>query len=240
LVRAPPMGLRQRTKRQTGNVKALGHLVGKINRIVLIYGRVNFFSSPMNIKGRINPILMLGFALLQGCATQSTRPGTRLVSEAKTLLNLAETHRNMPSVAAGYYLDAAHRASRTLEISSKTERHEAILIYNRAAEELTVLLRSTPALWNRTQTFHSSQSSYRLHFASSMKQNGILDPDYFTFFRTRKQVREQNLAQRDRENGLGGILVGVNQPKDPRALFLPLVGVTAPVTVALDFSEVNE
>ena len=188
----------------------------------------------MNANSGQKLTLMLGLVLLQGCATQTTGPGARLVSEARTRLNLAESHRSEPSVAAGYYLEAAQLA--TQSASPKADKEDAIKIYNRASEELTVLLKSTPDLWNRTETFNSPHRTYRLHFAQKGIESGTWDPDYFTFFRTRQQVRRQAMAQGDLENGLGGRVVGVNQPKDPRALFLPVVGVAAPVTVTLEFA----
>ena len=191
----------------------------------------------MNINGslRFTSILITGILLLEGCATQS---GNRVISEARNSLNQAEAHRKEPSVAAGYYLDAAQLATRSLTASTKDE--EAVKVYNQASEELTVLLKETPDLWNRTETFNSPHGTYRLHFAPGVKQAGVWDPGYFTFFRTTKQVNESNLTQRDQTKGLGGVLVGVYKPKDPRSLFLPVVGVAAPVTVTLDFKGENK
>jgi len=190
------------------------------------------------IKKRIqmHASLLVVIVLLSGCATPSTEPGSREISAARTSLNLAVKNRSTPRVAAGYYLDAGHLASQTLAVSSGKRTDDALKVYNRAAKELTAMLSSSPDLWNRTETFNSPHGTYRLHFAPGLKQSGVWAPGYFTFFRTRNEVNERNLAQRDFDKGLGGILVGVNKPKDPRSSFLPLVGVSAPVTATLDFA----
>ncbi|MEI8340291.1 MAG: alpha/beta hydrolase [Verrucomicrobiota bacterium] len=185
------------------------------------------------MRNQIQTSLLAVLLLLSGCATQ---PGNREISEARASLNLAERNRSHPAIAAGYYLDAGHLAAQTLAVSSGKSTADAIKVYNRAAEELTVLLSSTPELWNRTETFNSPHGTYRLHFAPGLKSSRTWDPGYFTFFRTSQEMKEQSLAQRDHDKGLGGDLVGVSKPKDPRSQFLPLVGVAAPVTVTLDFA----
>ncbi len=159
-----------------------------------------------------------------------------IVSAAR--LSLAEARRTQsdPRTAVGHYLDAADAAVQSVGLSSgNAGSEEARSIYNTASQEVTVLLRSSAELWNRTETIPSYNGTYRLRFAAGSHQNGTWDPGYFDFFRTPRQVHEKLAHQEARINDWGGVLVGVYKPADPRKYFLPLVGLAVPVTAALDF-----
>jgi hypothetical protein len=52
----------------------------------------------------------------------------------------------------GHYLDAAYTASGLMSGSTGNEATDARLTYNNACQEMTVLLRSSDQLWNRTTT----------------------------------------------------------------------------------------
>jgi pimeloyl-ACP methyl ester carboxylesterase len=146
------------------------------------------------------------------------------------------THPSDPRTAVGHYLDAADAALRAQSISSRNGvSDEARSIYNAAAQEVAVLLRPSAELWNQTETIPAHDGVYRLHFAAGSHKNGTWDPGYFDFFRTPEQVHEKIAHQERRINDWGGVLVGVYKPSDPRKYFLPLVGLSVPVTAALDF-----
>ena len=181
---------------------------------------------------------MLALVLLipAGCAIWEKGPGGPHVSAAHASLTLADNSQTKePKAAIGYYLDAASLAARTLAESAEKSDDDARNVYNEAAAQLTLLLRSKPEWWNRTESFHSPRGTYRLRFAPESKSGGIWDPNYFTFFRTRGQVDEKLIKQQFISQGLGGILVGVRKVADPKKYFYPLVGVSAPVTATLDF-----
>ena len=152
-------------------------------------------------------------------------------------MNLAKSSRSKPTVAAGYYLDAARAAAQTLTDTSNPVRTDAMEVYNQASSDLTQLLRETPDLWNHTETIQSPLFAYHLHFAPASRASGIWDPGFFDFFRTRDQVKNTKFKHENERKGLGGVLVGVNKPNDPRKYFYPKVGVAAPVTVSLNFAE---
>ena len=131
---------------------------------------------------------------------------------------------------AALYLDAAAEAGfRGADTSDR-------VTYNKAAAELTVLLRSSDhgRLWNHPQTFTCGSHSYRLHYAAATR-DGIWNPDYFTSFTEADKVKANpEIKRANREDGIGGTLVGVHQT-DPLEKFSPKVGVAAPVTAVLDF-----
>ena len=194
---------------------------------------------PVDLPGKIIGLLFLfGGASVSGAQGTDRMPSATtqaIISEAR--LNLAEARktRSDARTAVGHYLEAADGALRVVGSSSPNERSEVHLIYDSACEEVTVLLHSTGELWNKPQMIHSGKSTYRLRFATGSRKDGTWDPKYFDFFRTPKQVHEKTAHQEARINDLGGVLVGVYKPSDPREYFLPLAGVACPVTVILDF-----
>ena len=174
--------------------------------------------------------------LFAGCATSLTGPDGRAISEARKSLNLAKRNQSTPAVAAGYYLDAANIASKTVASSSKIVEADSTQVYNEASRELALMLSQTPELWNRTETLRSPRFTYHLHFAPGSHETGVWDPAYFDFFRSRNQVKNTKFKLEDETKGLGGVLVGVTKPNDPRKYFYPKVGVAMPVTSTLDFA----
>jgi hypothetical protein len=131
------------------------------------------------------------------------------------------------------YLDAAAEASALL--GSRGSGEAGAAVYNKAAADLTVLLRASSQgnLWNRPLTLTSGSQTYHLHFAKGTR-DGVWDPSYFTTFKPAADVPDKNIARRNFQNGVGGALVGVHKT-NPLESFLPLIGVTAPVTAVLDF-----
>src|ERR1700731_426469 len=111
-----------------------------------------------------------------------------IVSQARLSLAEARKTQSNPRTAVGHYLDAADGAVRSVGVSSGNEA-EARSIYNAASQEVAVLLRSSPELWNRTETIPSPDGIYRLRFAAASRKEGTWDPGYFDFFRTAKKLR---------------------------------------------------
>lgn len=136
---------------------------------------------------------------------------------------------------AALYLSSASEASSLLDSPNSGEA--ARVIYNQAATDLTVLLRSAGQgrMWNRPLTLTTGGKTYRLRFARGTR-DGIYDPAWFTSFTPANKVDMDSVKNRHRQDGIGGALVGVRKttPLEP---FSPLVGVTAPVTATLDFKD---
>jgi pimeloyl-ACP methyl ester carboxylesterase len=108
-------------------------------------------------------------------------------------------------------------------------------LYNRAASDLTVVLRAAERgdMWNRPLTFSAGGDSYRLQFTPGTAK-GIWSPDTFTSFVPAARVSLKNIRRRNVQTGVGGALVGVRH-KHPREPFTFQWGVTGPVTATLDF-----
>jgi triacylglycerol esterase/lipase EstA (alpha/beta hydrolase family) len=106
--------------------------------------------------------------------------------------------------------------------------------YNTAAAELTILLRSADGgrLWNRPITLNNDRESYRLRLQPASP--GIWAPDYFTSFELSDSIKETLIRKENFQQGVGGALVGV-RTVTPGQNFVPLRGLTAPVTATLDF-----
>jgi pimeloyl-ACP methyl ester carboxylesterase len=166
---------------------------------------------------------------IASCAPTSAPPSNGV---AQHQLNQAESAKLTPEQRAVLYLDAARQAASNLD---RDPSGEAMEIYNRAAAELTVLLRSEKRgiLWNRPLTLSSGSSSYQLRFARATG-DGVWNPDYFTSFTAADQVDLKTIKRRNVRQGVGGALVGVRKT-EPLEAFSPLVGVAAPVTAVLDF-----
>ncbi|MBC8128026.1 MAG: alpha/beta fold hydrolase [Gloeobacteraceae cyanobacterium ES-bin-144] len=138
-----------------------------------------------------------------------------------------------PEQRAVLYLDSAKEASALL--GSKSSGEAATEIYNKAATDLTVLLRSANQgrMWNRSLTLVSGGTKYNLRFTKE-NRDGVWNPSYFTSFTPASEVELKTIKHRNHQDGIGGALVGVRKTATLEA-FSPLVGVTAPVTAVLDF-----
>ena len=167
------------------------------------------------------------------CAPSGLPPAEGLHRSAVHSLEQAASPKATPEQRAALYLDAAREASALLD--SPSSGASARQIYNKAAADLTVLLRAenNGALWNRPLTLQSGGNSYRLRFAQGTR-DGVWGPDYFTSFTPAGEVDLKTIDRRNRQDGIGGALVGVHK-NDPLEVFSPLVGITAPVTAVLDF-----
>ena len=148
---------------------------------------------------------------------------------AAVLLSQAEAKATPADQRAALYLSAAAEAGfRGTDTSDRAS-------YNKAAAELAVLLRGTDngRLWNHPQTFTCGTHTWRLHFAKASR-DGVWDPDYFTSFIPSDTVKIGEMKRINRQNGIGGALVGVHQ-SNPVEHFSPKAGISAPVTAVLDF-----
>jgi pimeloyl-ACP methyl ester carboxylesterase len=155
--------------------------------------------------------------------------------QAAKELHEARSARASTEQRLGHYLQAAAEAGPLL--GQGAEAPALRDIYNAAAAEVTVLLRSADGgrLWNHPLTVTAGGTSYQLRFAPASRQEGTWAPGYFTAFETPRQVHERRIRLQVRAAGFGGTLVGINRPADPAKFYFPSVGVAGAVTAVLDF-----
>ncbi|RPJ35054.1 MAG: hypothetical protein EHM17_04085 [Verrucomicrobiaceae bacterium] len=185
----------------------------------------------MNIKPL--RLTLLAALALTACAPNGLPPAEGLHQSAVTHLREARKQALTDEQRAVLYLDSAREASSILDSHESGE--SARVIYNKAAADLTVLLRSAQngGMWNRPLTLSHGGTSYKVRFAKGTR-DGVWDPDHYTSFTQAETVDLKTIKRHNRVDGIGGALVGVRKTS-PLEPFSPLVGVAAPVTAVLDF-----
>lgn len=185
---------------------------------------------------KIPPLLppLAAALVITACAPVRLPPGE---GEHRTaVVHLKEAGKKTTSAAerAALYLTSAAEAEDLLD--SPASGAAAREIYNKSAADLTVLLRSAEggSLWNRPLTLRSGDTTWRLRYARGTR-DGVWDPSRFTSLIPASEVDMKTLHRRNRQDGIGGALVGVRK-MDPVEPFAPrLAGVNAAVTAVLDF-----
>ena len=172
-------------------------------------------------------------ALAAGCATGPAAREAPDIAAAHALREARSIHFSTEARVA-HYLDAASLT--VSRLGSGTEPTPPREIYNAAAAELTITLRSEDRgrLWNRPLTLTGEQRTYHLRLQSATPN--VWSPDYFNSFEDAGKV-ETKMIKRRSENiqpGVGGALVGI-RITSPRENFAPARGIAAPVTATLDF-----
>ena len=177
-------------------------------------------------------LLCVAFAVT-ACVNTPVAPDQTETRSAAAFLKAAGSQATPAEQRAVLYLQSAAEAS--AQLGSLSSGAPARLIYNQAATDLTVLLRGAEQgrLWNHPITLASGSATYHLRFAKASR-DGVWDPNEFTSFKPAAAVPEKAIRRKDRQDGVGGALVGVHQSQ-PLAPFSPRVGVTAPVTALIDF-----
>ena len=186
----------------------------------------------MNSRLHIFPVFAV--LALGACAPTGLPPAEGPHRSAVVSMEQAASPKATPEQRAALYLQAAREASALLD---SPDSAAARSIYNKAAADLAVLLRSEDdgSLWNRPLTLDSGGATYRLRFAKGTR-DGQWDPAYFTAFTPADDVDLKTIERRNRQDGVGGALVGVRKT-EPLEAFSPPVGVTAPVTAVLEFRD---
>ena len=172
--------------------------------------------------------------VLSGCVSQPLPPEEAEHRAAAVHLKEAGAKTTPAEQRAALYLASAAESYDLLD--SPTAGQAARVLYNQAATDLVMLLRSSEngALWNRPLTLSSGGTTWRLRYAAA-NRNGTWDPGRFTSFTPAAEVDLKTIEHRNRQDGIGGALVGVRK-MDPTEAFAPrIAGVTAPVTAVLDF-----
>jgi hypothetical protein len=171
--------------------------------------------------------------LLSNCAHQGLPPEEGFHRSAVISLKQADSKSLTTEQRAALYIEAARDAAALLDSSGSAET--ARTIYNQAATDLTVLLRSSDngRMWNRPLALESRGKTYLLRFAPK-SADGIYQPDWFASFVAADDVDMDSVENRHRQDGVGGALVGIHETT-PREPFSTKIGVTTPVTATLDF-----
>ncbi len=180
----------------------------------------------------INLPILAGLAIA-GCAPTALPPKESLHREAAAQLQQAGTASFSAEQRAVHYLAAAEQAAPLL--GSATSGEPARLIYNQAAANLTVLLRTADQgrRWNQTLTLTSGDATYHLRFAKATR-DGVWDSGYFTGMTQSEKIPNGDLERRNLRSGVGGILVGNHRPAT-LPLHLRPCGINAAVTATLEF-----
>jgi hypothetical protein len=181
------------------------------------------FRRPKSFTLALIPLL----CVLASCAT--TNVGTRQETAAEALLAEAR-HARDPAAQIGFALAAADQAARNLSVG------DARLTYNAACIELAARVGKFTSGVSLPATFSTPSGAYRLEFSAD-RPSGAWDPSLFAELLPTDELKNQRLVSKPPLSGYGGALVGVSLPPNPRALLLPRVGVSAPVTAVVDFSK---
>jgi pimeloyl-ACP methyl ester carboxylesterase len=200
---------------------------------LLAFAENNLSSSHTVLHQKLRNILLVWCCLvIAGCANQ---PISSPVSQAWISLKQARRSRADAKTAIGYYLNAADFALKSANSSSP----DCQAIYNSACQELAILLKADPALWNQNEVVSAGGQTYRLQFVRRSHQTGVWDPSYLDDLADPGQLRRRFRLLKRHKIGWGGVLVGVHRPADPRKYFLPPDGLAVPVTAAIDFTPVR-
>lgn len=185
------------------------------------------------MKSPVFILPLLSLLVATGCVNQTLPPEVGIQRASVSHLREAGVKTTPEEQRACLYLQSASEAQALL--GSKESAEAARVVYNKAAADLTVLLRTADQgrMWNRPLTLSSGGTTYRVRFAKG-SSIGVWDPNYFTSFTPASEVPQKTLHRENRQNGFGGALVGVHK-REPAEPLTPKVGVTAPVTATLDF-----
>jgi pimeloyl-ACP methyl ester carboxylesterase len=185
-----------------------------------------------------NPRLCLRFitliyvALFAGCATTPQGHSRVQYAPAENILREARSEQVPVEQRAADYLQAAAMTAPLL--GGGDEETPARNTYNTACGELTSLLRLGDGgrLWNRPLSLAGHNTAYRLRLEPA--SDAVWSPSYFTSFVPSADIRKKLIKDGNRQQGVGGSLVGVRIVNPPEK-FAPRRGITAPVTATLDF-----
>src|SRR5262249_2588316 len=175
-------------------------------------------------------------AFLASCATApQTARGPEYPATASIMREARSASLPVEKRAADYLQAAAVTAPL---LGSGYEETPARNTYNTACGELTVLLRWSEGgrLWNQPLTLAGNNTTYHLRFEPA--SYAVWAPNYFTSFVPSAQIKHELIKDPNRQQGIGGSLVGVRLVNPPEK-FAPRRGITAPVTATLDFHSTN-
>jgi len=165
-------------------------------------------------------------AVIAGCASTPSQvaPSEAPVTAADLLAQAEKA--TQPQERLGLLLAAAEKAEARLKQSGNDSDR---LIYNTACAEFAV------TWWKSGKglsTLQTPDGPVQLN-VSPGTASGQWAPGYLNELLLPSQFAEQSLVQQTPLDGVGGFVVGVHKPKDPRARLFPLQGIPVPVTAVL-------
>ena len=167
--------------------------------------------------------------VLVACATPDGGMRGEKATTADALLAEARQAKD-PVAQIGFALAAADSAARNLSVG------DARLTYNAACVELAARVGKSTGGVSLPATFSTRSGTYRLEF-NTTRSSGVWNPSFFAELLPTDELKNKQLVSKPPLPGYGGALVGVSLPPNPRELLLPKVGVSAPVTVVVNFSK---
>jgi pimeloyl-ACP methyl ester carboxylesterase len=178
---------------------------------------------------------LVAVVLLAGCASrESTAPvGSSSVSrthapDAAEMLRQSGSRARTFEQRLGLAVAAADLAAQSVA-KGGTDRDR--LLYNDACVSVAVLSRkvSLPA------TLVTPAGTYRLE-ADRNQGAGRWNTSYFSDLIPTAGIKNKTFVAKQPPSGFGGALVGVHRAPNPRDLYLPRVGVSAPVTAVVNIA----
>lgn len=173
------------------------------------------------------PVLFAAL-MLAGCASrESTIPAQG--PDAAGLLRGSRSSARTFENRLGLAVAAADLAAQAVAKNGTNAERQ---LYNDACASVAVLSRKV----SLPVTLATPAGTYRLD-ADSAQSAGRWDPSYFTELIPTAKIKNKSLVAKRPQTGFGGALVGVHRVPNPRVLFLPRVGVSAPVTAVVRFDK---
>ncbi len=193
---------------------------------------MNYHSSTLLRAGGLSTLCLV-LALAAGCATPGTRlGGTAGADPAARLLQQADAAKAPPE-RLGLLAAAADLASQTYRKGgAETDR----LTYNQASAQFAATWKS--AGLSLPLTLQSPRGVYKIEVGSTRGKD-TWNPNALTEILLPSALANQALVAKTPPAGLGGVVVGVDRPSDPRAKLYPQKGVSLPVTAVLNFESTS-
>ena len=170
--------------------------------------------------------IMLGGCASREAAVSASTSAQPQISRAAVLLAQSRSSAKTFETRLGLAVAAADLAANDI---AKGGGEKDRVVYNTACAEIAVLSQK----FALPITLATPAGTYRLE-ADSSRSFGRWDPSYFSKLIPTANIKNKNLVARQPLAGFGGALVGVHLPPNPRSLFLPWTGVSAPVTAVLN------
>ncbi|MEI8309802.1 MAG: hypothetical protein WCH98_03505 [Verrucomicrobiota bacterium] len=175
--------------------------------------------------------VLLAAILLNGCASREAMDPSSSVHQshspdAAVLVAQSRSPARAFETRLGLAVAAADLAANDI---AKGGGEKDRVVYNTACAEIAVLSQK----FALPITLSTPAGTYRLE-SNSARSHGRWDPSYFSKLIPDASIKNKSLVARQPLAGFGGALVGVHHPPNPRSLFLPKTGVSAPVTAVLN------
>ncbi len=168
-------------------------------------------------------------ALVSGCASKLSVSAPEKPPATAAGLRAQAGKTKDPKERLGLLLAAAQRAEANFR---ESDNNRDRLAYNQACAAFAV------EWWNSGKGLNALQTPHGpIQLTVSPGTNsGEWPPGFLNELLLPSQLAEQNLVQQTPLNGVGGFVVGVHQPKDPRAQLFPRHGIPVPVTAVVTTS----